>query len=110
MAAGEAPQLAPPPCIAVIFTSKRTSHDEADYVEAAARMERLAREQPGFLGLESVRDQERMGITVSYWESEEAALAWKNVSEHLAVQSAGRTRFYEWYRVRVATVTRVYGS
>jgi hypothetical protein len=31
------------------------------------------------------------------------------VAEHQAAQVAGRERFYEWYRVRVATVLREHG-
>lgn len=100
----------PPPYVAVIFTSMRREGNEAEYRQAASAMEALARRQPGFLGLESVRDPGGEGVTVSYWEDEKAALAWKEVDEHLTVQELGRTRFYEWYRVRVAVVTRSYGS
>jgi heme-degrading monooxygenase HmoA len=70
-------------------------------------MDLLARQQPGFLGVESAR--EGVGITVSYWRDERAAQAWKQVAEHLVVQRAGRAVWYEDYRVRVATVVRDYG-
>ena len=95
-----------PPYTAVIFTSMRTPGD-AGYAVMSARLEALAREQPGFLGIESARGD--LGITVSYWVDEEAAAAWKQVAEHLLVQRAGRERWYVDYRVRVATVTRDYG-
>jgi heme-degrading monooxygenase HmoA len=96
-----------PPYVAVVFTSRRTGQDDAGYAQAAARMVELAAEQPGFLGIESARGE--IGITVSYWRSEDDARAWKRVSEHLAVQAAGRERWYEAYSVRVANVTRAYG-
>ena len=35
-------------------------------------MEELAKQQPGFLGVESARDHSGLGITISYWESLEA--------------------------------------
>jgi heme-degrading monooxygenase HmoA len=54
------------PYFAVIFTSKRTDLDE-NYAEMALKMETLAKQQPGFLGVESARNE--IGITVSYWES-----------------------------------------
>jgi heme-degrading monooxygenase HmoA len=95
-----------PPYTAVIFTSLRTDGDRG-YAAAAAAMDALARQQPGFLGVESAR--EGVGITVSYWRDDEAARAWKQVSEHLLVQRAGRGRWYQDYRVRVATVGRDYG-
>ena len=95
-----------PPYTAVIFTSLRTEGDHG-YARAAAEMDALARQQPGFLGVESAR--EGVGITVSYWVDDQAARAWKSVAEHLLVQGAGRRHWYARYQVRVATVTRDYG-
>ena len=43
-----------PPYYAVIFSSHKTDDTEG-YAETAARMVELAAEQPGFLGVESVR-------------------------------------------------------
>jgi heme-degrading monooxygenase HmoA len=95
-----------PPYTAVIFTSVRTAGDRG-YAAAAAAMDALARQQPGYLGVESAR--EGVGITVSYWRDEQAARAWKRVAEHLLAQRTGRDLWYEDYRVRVATVVRDYG-
>ena len=98
----------PEPYVAVIFSSRRTVDDGERYGEMAERMETLARTRQGFLGIESVRDVERAGITVSYWATEADAAAWKQVAEHLGVQRLGRERWYETYTTRVATVTRSY--
>ena len=76
----------PPPYVAVIFTSVRTD-DDGGYATMAAAMERLAREQPGYLGIEAAR--EGVGITVSYWRDEAAAKAWKEVGAHLVAQHRG---------------------
>lgn len=95
-----------PPYTAVIFTSLRTEGDQG-YAHMSERMERLAAEQPGYLGSEYARDQ--VGITVSYWADEAAAAAWKQVAEHLVAQERGREVWYADYRVRVCTVTRDYG-
>ncbi|HET8738083.1 MAG TPA: antibiotic biosynthesis monooxygenase, partial [Pricia sp.] len=54
---------------AVIFTSTRTEGNQG-YAEMARWMEELAEQQPGYLGIESARED--IGITVSYWESREA--------------------------------------
>ena len=96
----------PPPYVAVIFTSVRTD-DDGGYAGMAAAMERLAREQPGYLGIEAAR--EGVGITVSYWRDEASAQAWKEVGAHLVAQRRGREAWYRDYRVRVARVTRDYG-
>ena len=96
-----------PPYTAVIFTSTRTKGDRG-YGAMAEAMERLAARQPGFLGVESAR--QGVGITVSYWRTEEDARAWKQVTAHLAAQQRGRDEWYDEYRVRIATVHRDYGS
>jgi heme-degrading monooxygenase HmoA len=94
--------------VAVIFTSQLASTDGYDL--AADRMEELAAAQPGYRGIESARDASGFGITVSYWDSGEAAAAWKQVAEHRAAQARGRAEWYAGYTVRIATVTREYGS
>ena len=94
------------PYYAVIFSSVRTEGDQ-DYGQAAARMLELAREQPGFLGVESARE-DGLGITVSYWESEAAILAWKQQAEHREVREQGRATWYSAFHTRVCKVERAY--
>jgi heme-degrading monooxygenase HmoA len=98
-----------PPYYAVIFASVRTDGDEGGYAAAADRMAQLASEQPGYLGVESVRDAAGVGITVSYWTSEEAILAWRRNAEHTVVREQGRKTWYREYELRVAKVERAYG-
>jgi len=95
------------PYYAVIFTSRRTEGDQG-YADTARRMEELAADQPGFLGLESTRGEDGLGITVSYWRSLEELQAWKQVAEHRIAQELGRDRWYERYHVRVARVEYEY--
>ncbi len=96
------------PCYAVIFSSQRNDRDEAGYGESAQRMLELAREQPGYLGVESARGDDGFGITVSYWESEQAILAWRHHAGHAATRDRGRKEWYEHYELRVAKVERAY--
>jgi heme-degrading monooxygenase HmoA len=98
-----------PPYVAVIFSSMRTSGDHG-YAAAAERMEELAAQQPGYLGIESARGDDRFGITVSYWADEESARAWKRVAEHAEAQRRGRAEWYSSYTIRIATVSREYGD
>ena len=98
----------PAPYFAVIFTSLRTEGDQG-YAEAAVRMVELARQQPGFLGVESARGDDGLGITVSYWASEAAILAWKQHPEHSAIRERGRTTWYAHCHTRVCRVERAYG-
>ncbi|PWE34301.1 antibiotic biosynthesis monooxygenase [Maritimibacter sp. 55A14] len=96
-----------PPYHAVIFTAQRREGDRG-YAEMSAEMSALAERQPGYLGMESSRDGEGFGITVSYWADEAALLNWKAVAKHLMAQRLGRTRWYSHYRIRVARVERAY--
>ena len=91
---------------AVIFSSRRTTADPVGYEQAAARMLQLVQQQPGYLGMNSVRAADGSGITVSYWSSIEAAAAWKQKAEHLQVQQLGRELWYEQYELRVCLVVR----
>ena len=95
--------------VAVIFISTRTDSDEDGYQAMAAAMEELAARQPGYLGIDSVRDGAQ-GITVSYWADDSSAKAWKRVAEHVEAQRRGQTRWYSHYRVIVAEVTREYSG
>jgi len=94
-----------PPYYAVIFTSVRTEVDEG-YSEMAEKMIKLAQEQPGFLGVESARNE--IGITISYWESLEAIKAWKINLDHLEAQNLGKEKWYKSYKTRIALVERDY--
>ena len=94
-----------PPYFAVIFTSFRTEGDNG-YGEMSEAMVSLASAQPGFLGVESAREE--IGITVSYWESLEAIAAWKRNYDHLAAQRRGRADWYQSYKVRICRVERDY--
>ena len=67
-----------PPYLAVIFTNRRTDHDDAGYVAAAARMESRAA----------------------------AITQWREHPDHLDTQAQGRDDWYEWYELRVARVER----
>jgi len=95
-----------PPYYAVIFSNHQS--DQLDgYAETAARMLELAAEQPGFLGVESVRAD--LGITISYWADLESIKQWKANAEHLEAQKMGMRRWYSTYKTRIALVERDYG-
>ena len=98
-----------PPYYAVVFTSRRTDGDDG-YAAASEAMVALAATQPGFLGIESARGADGLGITVSYWESEAAITGWRRNAEHAATRAHGRQRWYAHYEVRVARVERAYAG
>src|SRR6056297_2863136 len=93
------------PYYAVIFTSIRTEGDFG-YAKMAEEIETLAKKQPGFLAIESAKDE--LGITVSYWESLEAIADWKVQMDHKEAQKQGIETWYARYKVRVCRVDREY--
>lgn len=97
-----------PPYYAVIFASVRQDADEQAYQQTAARMMELAARQPGFLGVDSARS-DGLGITVSYWQDQQAIKAWKHQVEHTEARRLGREKWYRQYSLRVALVERTYG-
>ncbi|MQR01662.1 antibiotic biosynthesis monooxygenase family protein [Glaciimonas soli] len=98
-----------PPYYAVIFTSLRTAVENG-YGDTADRMVELAATMPGYLGVESVRDEKGFGITVSYWENREAISHWRVNAEHRVAQESGKRDWYEHYEIRVALVERAWSN
>ncbi|MFC3414936.1 antibiotic biosynthesis monooxygenase family protein [Algoriphagus hitonicola] len=94
-----------PPYYAVIFTNT-LSNITHGYQETAQLMEKLAKEQEGYLGHESARDS--LGITVSYWSDLEAIKRWKNQSQHLIAQKLGKDTWYQSFKTRICLVERDY--
>ena len=95
-----------PPYYAVIFTSIRTEGNNG-YNETAEKMVELASLQPGFLGVESARNE--LGITVSYWKDLEAIKNWREHFEHTQARNKGRETWYAAFKVRICKVEREYG-
>ena len=90
---------------AVIFTSKLRP-EAAGYDKMAEEMDQLTRQQPGFLGIRSVRSASGEGITVCYWESLEAIAAWKANARHQEAQRRGRGEWYESYELKICRIER----
>ena len=94
-----------PPYYAVIFTSVKNEVGD-DYTSMADLMVKMASEQDGFLGMESVSNE--MGITISYWANIESIKNWKENSNHRIAQELGKKMWYKQYKTRIAKVERDY--
>jgi heme-degrading monooxygenase HmoA len=98
-------QTPTPPYYAVIFTSVKMENSEG-YNEMADRMVELAQQQPGFLGVESARNE--IGITVSYWTDLTSIKNWREHAEHTLAREKGRSDWYKAFKTRIAKVERDY--
>ena len=90
-----------PPYYAVIFTTTLSDKQEG-YVEMAKKMEELAQEQPGFLGMDSARAE--IGITISYWASLDAIDLWRKNAEHSKAKALGKSKWYASYDLKICKV------
>ena len=90
----------------MIFTSHLTETNSG-YSEMAEKMVNLAACQPGFLGIESARED--VGITISYWSDLESIKNWKANLAHLEAQKLGREKWYSEFKTRISKVERDYG-
>jgi heme-degrading monooxygenase HmoA len=94
----------------VIFRSTRTLENQDLYRRWANQLGLAVKKSPGYISHFGFRDQDSgEGVTISYFESEEAIRGWKALAEHLEAQNLGREEFYSEYRVEVAQITRAYG-
>ncbi|WP_088322860.1 antibiotic biosynthesis monooxygenase family protein [Polaribacter tangerinus] len=93
------------PYYAVIFSTVLSENIDG-YEKTSERMITLAKQQEGFLGIESARNS--IGITVSYWSSLEAISKWKNNLEHTEARVLGREKWYAKYQLRICKVERAY--
>ncbi|GAB6110061.1 antibiotic biosynthesis monooxygenase family protein [Fusibacter bizertensis] len=91
------------PYYAVIFTSTRTLGDNG-YENVGDKMFEMASKQKGFLGAESVRDEEGFGMTISYWDSLESIDIWRNNVSHMKAKEMGKKMWYSKYMIRICKV------
>ena len=92
---------------AVIFTSQQSLNTKG-YADMALRMEELVKTMPGFLGVDSCRNEKGFGITISYWKSLEDIKNWKNNLEHKQAQQLGKEKWYQHYKIKICKIEKKY--
>ncbi|HSG33950.1 MAG TPA: antibiotic biosynthesis monooxygenase [Sphingomonadaceae bacterium] len=92
----------------VFRSRKREGYDADAYAEESARMVALAQQQPGFLAYKSYAAEDGESVTISEWEDEASALAWRGIAEHKVAQAHGRSAYYSEYTMFVCVDPRVH--
>ena len=93
----------------VVFRNrKRADIDYPAYASDAARMEQLARAQPGFVSFKSYTAEDGEVVALSEWASAAAALAWRQNADHAAVQGKGRSDYYQDYTLFTCDAPRTH--
>jgi heme-degrading monooxygenase HmoA len=93
---------------AALFTNQLAEKDSLTYHGFVPELHKEVTKQPGFLGMESYRNQEGTGITISYWESKDAIAQWKKHTLHQVAQHFGKEKAFAWYKLRVCTIEHEY--
>lgn len=91
---------------AVIFKAK-TGQQDQNYIDTVNKMRELAFSKYGCLDFIAVTEGDTE-IAISYWESEQDVLAWKNDPEHHLAQALGQEKWYQSYSVEVVEIKRKY--
>lgn len=99
-----------PGTYAVIFKSKRTPEAGADYDAMNAMLFEMAKSQPGYIGIDSVRGADGTGLSVSYWRSREDIARWRADLKHTAARKLGREKWYESFTVHIARIEEPSGG
>ena len=97
--------------IAVIFEVTPKDGQTDAYLDLAAEMRPLAESVDGFISVERFQSLTTPGklLSLSFWRDEESLETWRNLPAHRKAQCAGRSRFFQDYRLRIAGVIRDYG-
>jgi len=70
-----------PPYYEAVLRETRAGLKDNNHVAPSDEMVTLATRLPGFLGLETARDQKGKQITVSYWKDVDAIEGWINAGD-----------------------------
>jgi heme-degrading monooxygenase HmoA len=95
--------------VVVLFRSMLTAEAGEDYAAMAADMLARARTLPGFVDFKSFQADDGEHVSVIHWESQETLRAWSDDMRHAVAQRLGRQKWYRYFRVEIAEVSRSYG-
>ena len=92
--------------IVILFRSRLTAAAGADYAAMDAELDKLVRDQPGFIDVKSFTAADGERLTLVWWKDRETLLQWRNLPRPREAQQTGRARWYEYYKMEVAEVFR----
>ena len=97
--------------ITVIFEVWPEPAHREGYLVWAAELKAELLKMDGFISIErfqSLTEPDKL-LSLQFWRDESCLQAWRNLEAHRAPQTAGRTRMFKNYRLRIAGVMRDYG-
>ncbi len=88
----------------LIYTTQRKDSSYVQYDELAKNFLQLIQKQPGFLGIEIVREENGLGVNISYWKNYQSIINWYKIEDEQIYQPFKREKFYIWYQRRVSRI------
>ena len=95
---------------AVIFEVEINQERKDEYLKIASILKEQLVNQKGFISVErfqSLIDEKKL-LSLSYWEDEEAILAWKKNIDHMSAQKKGRESIFKDYKINIAKIQKSY--
>jgi heme-degrading monooxygenase HmoA len=93
--------------LVILFRSKLTADAGQDYGAMSDELHALVRENPGFVDVRHYTADDGERLTVAWFKDKDSLRQWRTLPRHREAQSAGRQKWYEYYKMEVATVERV---
>jgi heme-degrading monooxygenase HmoA len=90
----------------ILFRSKLTDQAGEDYQSMNAEMDALVRQNPGFIDAKAYTAEDGERLSVIWWRDEESLREWREQVRHREAQNTGRKKWYAYYKMEVASVTR----
>jgi heme-degrading monooxygenase HmoA len=90
----------------ILFRSKLTDKAGEDYQFMNDELDALVRQNPGFVDVKSYTSEDGERLTVVWWRDEKSLSDWRNLLRHREAQNTGRQKWYQYYKIEVASITR----
>ena len=96
--------------VVVLFEVKPKTERKEEYLKLAAALKTELAKMPGFIRVERFASLNEEGklLSLSVWENEDAAAAWRNQLNHRDSQKKGHDALFEHYHISVASIIREY--
>lgn len=92
--------------IIILFRSKLTDQAGDNYRALDDELQVLVRQNPGFVDAKSFTAADGERLTLVWWRDEQSLADWRNLMRHREAQDIGRQKWYQYYDIDVATITR----
>jgi heme-degrading monooxygenase HmoA len=92
--------------VIILFRSRLTAAAGADYADLDAELAESVKSKLGFIEAKGFTAADGERLTVIWWQDRETLRLWREDLRHREAQTAGRKKWYQYYKMEVAEVFR----